>query len=1260
MGERTYHGAHSCSGTNLRKCQDLGDSILLILGSFILLNVGINVVTLLWKHLKNSLRILFHHYFPKDTKNLCSKIPARFHHRPGFLPAHVNHLDSWIPDTNDENISTCCWMPPQCGHGRAPQEAPWELWKEGLMGAGEAPQAVAMKTQASSFSRPEISPQIPKTSKLNMVLPSSPQDKTKAPLDSQPHAPAQALTYTSTNTHEHPSTQSQTQTSEHSETRAQGVKHTPPSRAPDYIPARSEVPKPANALSSTSSRQPAPTPPYPSIHVPPHSQSHILGQAQAHILPSSSLQVPAPIPAQGLGHSPKQNSVHTSPQAPAKSPAYTSFQSKGHEPVPIPVHTLTHSQADVPKETTSQVLAHSQIHSYARTSVPNPTSASVPSPTFTPATCVLTPVPTCVPASTLALSMTMTTTQAPAQVPTTTSTPILSSVPSMVATFGSNSSTGHMVYDARGVKQSTVLKHSSQESRYFRKDLNILSRSQEVTSLVNSGSAEQRPKQYSGSSAEPPSGPMLGYLELGNMEWKISDNVKDKFSKPKTFPYNSVHPCCSERKTEEAQAPLYHQFLVYAQDATPSKPCLHSPSTTQSTLPTIPPPCTLSLPLVSPRTFTVSQVNYQKSSNLTQVPSFLSTPNSPQTGSSSHFSMPSQFSTISQSLIQPPNPENQNLNQGLGLQKTPPSLAKDSGVPKNTGFTQDPGLQKNPSLTRDPGLHKNPSLIPNPGFQKNPGLTQDPGLCKNPSLTPNPGFQKNPGLTQDPGLHKNPGLTLTPSVNKNLGFYKFPDHTQDLYLCMNPNSSQDSCLQKNLDVSQDSGLRSPAAVQDAGVLRNRPALGVIQHSSPHKNVLFNETSGQKTLSFMQDSLVYRNAPSNQDTVIDKNKDPSPETIYKKPDPCRDSGGNNATGNVQHPGVCRNVGLTQDSRPQKSQCHTEDSDVNKGPGLTQESGPHKNLDLVQTSCLHKSSGLTQDSGDYKNLGLLQDSGTCRASDLLQDSDSYKSSSLINTTEPEKRSDLNQDVSIYSSEHSQSSIPQECPETDQDPCSHRDPALGRGSGFKPPGLTQQASPCKDSSLILDPGRTKRLSYVPSTDSVQISGSLPTIMLTPSPVKPFVCKMASQKDNTGQHLSWTPVPVSQNSCPPKAQVVPTDLKSFSEVPVLIELQPPSRRLDSQDWAYHPVDTVPPAFQKYRQMSMPPKINWKPHCPGPGTRSGHVVFDSRQKPLVTGREKCEALTSRRFRQETPRNSEETQKEWGYENVMRTLNKDGTNTHRE
>ncbi|KAF6097343.1 SPEM family member 3 [Phyllostomus discolor] len=67
MSEQAHHGAPRCSGTNPRKCQDLGDSILLILGSFILLNVGINVVTLLWRHLKSSLRILFRHFFPKGS-----------------------------------------------------------------------------------------------------------------------------------------------------------------------------------------------------------------------------------------------------------------------------------------------------------------------------------------------------------------------------------------------------------------------------------------------------------------------------------------------------------------------------------------------------------------------------------------------------------------------------------------------------------------------------------------------------------------------------------------------------------------------------------------------------------------------------------------------------------------------------------------------------------------------------------------------------------------------------------------------------------------------------------------------------------------------------------------------------------------------------------------------------------------------------------------------------------------------------------------
>ncbi|KAM6163716.1 uncharacterized protein SPEM3 [Rhynchocyon petersi] len=188
MSEQAHYGAQMCSGTNPRKCQDLGDLILLLLGSFILFNVGINVVTLLWRHLKSSLRILFHHFFSKDKqsgslsnhpvcmhcsvdpKNLGSRISSYFHHRPSFLLRRTNH-DSWMPDTNDEKASRCCQMPPQCGHMRAPTESPQELRTEGMMGAREASQTTASKAQVSFFSKPETSSQShgEKISNLHMV-----------------------------------------------------------------------------------------------------------------------------------------------------------------------------------------------------------------------------------------------------------------------------------------------------------------------------------------------------------------------------------------------------------------------------------------------------------------------------------------------------------------------------------------------------------------------------------------------------------------------------------------------------------------------------------------------------------------------------------------------------------------------------------------------------------------------------------------------------------------------------------------------------------------------------------------------------------------------------------------------------------------------------------------------------------------------------------------------------------------------------------
>ncbi|XP_024597790.1 uncharacterized protein SPEM3 [Neophocaena asiaeorientalis asiaeorientalis] len=154
MGERALYRAEPCSGTIPRKCQELGDSIVLLLVSLIFVNVGINM---LWRHLKRFLRALLKRLFPKDKqascvgshrmrmrcsvdpKNLCSRVSSRFRHGPSFLLGHPNHLDSWIPDKNYEKAPKCCRMPPQYGRAAASTEAPRGLWKERVVRAGEAP-----------------------------------------------------------------------------------------------------------------------------------------------------------------------------------------------------------------------------------------------------------------------------------------------------------------------------------------------------------------------------------------------------------------------------------------------------------------------------------------------------------------------------------------------------------------------------------------------------------------------------------------------------------------------------------------------------------------------------------------------------------------------------------------------------------------------------------------------------------------------------------------------------------------------------------------------------------------------------------------------------------------------------------------------------------------------------------------------------------------------------------------------------------------
>ncbi|XP_045055063.2 uncharacterized protein SPEM3 [Desmodus rotundus] len=1190
MGERAHHGAPRCSGTNPRKCQDLGDSILLILGSFILLNVGINVVTLLWRHLKSSLRILFRHFFPKDKqpscigshpmcmrcpmdpKNLCSEVSSHFHHHPSFLLRHPNHLDSWIPDTNDEKASRCCWISPQYGHTRAPVETPWGLWKEGMMGAGESPQVTASKAQATFISRQETSPQFPKMNKLDMAPLHLPQENTNKTPDYDPDqtpvpAPAQAQTHSPVRPPEHTPTQARTHSPvrppEHTPTQAHTHSPVRPSghtttQAQTHSPVHPPEHTPTQAHTHSPVRPPEHTPTQAHTHSPVHPSGHAPPQAQVH----SIVHPPEHTPTQV--HIPEHISAHTPAQAPAPAPMHALACSLGH--------TLEHIRAQTPASNMvhthlTYTCAHTLVPS--RTSAPDPPLTSAPATTPAPAP---TPAPVPISASIPApvLVMAPTTTPVPAPKPTTTPTHNLTPIPSTPNAFSQGLSTDHVVYDTPGVKQNLSHVCPTQNAGYSRKNLGTLSKPQDGQGLVNSGPVEQTSKQLSGGTAKSSTGSILGYLELGNMEWKISNDAKDKFLQPKTVPYCSFHPYSSERRNADSQPPVYPKLLVYSKDASPSQLCLHSPTSAQNSPCIAPVPCTLSLPLVSPRSFVHQSTNHQvKPSNSIQTPIFPPISKSPQSIPCSQFPIPPQFSTISQPTIQPQSPE---LHESLGL-------------------TQDPGLQRTSGSLKDSGVAKNPGLNQDPGLHRSPGLPQHPDLCK------------KLGHSQDSGLHKNP-ITQDPGPQKSLG------PPRDVGISMSPCLTQPSGLHKNTPLPKASDI-------------------------------------QKSSGFVQDSGVYRNPKQNQETTRYRSQDLSQTTgLHKSPGPCQDSEGCKSTGNAQDPGVSRSLGFTQDSGPHKSPYLAEDSEVNKSSGLSQESGLHKSPSLSQTSGLPKGSGITQDSEKYRNLGLTQDS------------DLRINSGLTQANEVKKRCGLTQDVGIYRSpEHTQDPNFHKYPGINQEPGQHKGSAITQDSGLPmTQGLTKESSLHKDSCLIPNPALHKKPGLALCTNSVRVQGPSRTPKSTLSLMKSFVSDEVPWK-NAEQHLPCTSDPLSQNSCPSKARVIYNDLQTFSEVPVLIELQPSSQRAGSQDWVYCPVDTVPPACQNYHQMSMPPKASWKTHYPRPCTQVGHVVFDARQRQFRGSRDKCEALPSRCLQQEASSNSVETTK-WGYQCVMRPSEKEGTKVH--
>ncbi|XP_030150591.1 spermatid maturation protein 1 [Lynx canadensis] len=131
MAERPRPGWASYPSSSTNSCQDLGNPILLLLGLIICINIGINMVTLLWRRLRAFLRRVFHVVCEKEAskpsspekqtqppkqsapavhlrctmdpvKMTVTPPPTRRHRHRGSSRRRGHHPVAWAPDTDDE------------------------------------------------------------------------------------------------------------------------------------------------------------------------------------------------------------------------------------------------------------------------------------------------------------------------------------------------------------------------------------------------------------------------------------------------------------------------------------------------------------------------------------------------------------------------------------------------------------------------------------------------------------------------------------------------------------------------------------------------------------------------------------------------------------------------------------------------------------------------------------------------------------------------------------------------------------------------------------------------------------------------------------------------------------------------------------------------------------------------------------------------------------------------------------------------------
>ncbi|KAM6163715.1 spermatid maturation protein 1 [Rhynchocyon petersi] len=159
-GWAPYHNHHTSN------CQNLGNSILLLLGLIICINIGINLVTLLWRRLRYFLRQVFCNICVrapksfssgKQTTNKASRKqsppgvhvrctmdpvkmtvtppPTRRHHHQD-TPAHFDHHPvNWTPDTDDEKpqhpaICSHNWDSPEDWECFQNDQGNWDPWTQ--------------------------------------------------------------------------------------------------------------------------------------------------------------------------------------------------------------------------------------------------------------------------------------------------------------------------------------------------------------------------------------------------------------------------------------------------------------------------------------------------------------------------------------------------------------------------------------------------------------------------------------------------------------------------------------------------------------------------------------------------------------------------------------------------------------------------------------------------------------------------------------------------------------------------------------------------------------------------------------------------------------------------------------------------------------------------------------------------------------------------------------------------------------------------